>query len=102
MQDVVDVFLFPSLYSGLGSAVVEAQAAGLPCVLSDAVPGSIHVVPGQVTALKITEPDEAWAVAVLNAARTGHHAFNRRQFARFDIEHTIKIWERVYSTGSAF
>lgn len=30
-----DVFIFPSLYEGLGGALIEAQAAGLPVVCSD-------------------------------------------------------------------
>ena len=34
----MDVFLFPSLYEGLGIAALEAQAAGLPCIISDSVP----------------------------------------------------------------
>lgn len=33
----VDVFLFPSLWEGLPVSVVEAQAAGLPCLVSDKV-----------------------------------------------------------------
>ena len=33
-----DLFLFPSLYEGLGMVVVEAQYNGLPCVVSTEVP----------------------------------------------------------------
>lgn len=34
----MDVFVFPSLYEGLGIAAIEAQAAGLRCILSEQVP----------------------------------------------------------------
>ncbi len=33
-----DAFLFPSSHEGLGLALVEAQAAGLPCFYSDTIP----------------------------------------------------------------
>ncbi len=35
----MDVFLFPSLYEGLGISFVEAQAAGLHCIASTGTPG---------------------------------------------------------------
>lgn len=38
LMQAMDCFVFPSLYEGLGIAVVEAQASGLHCVVSDAVP----------------------------------------------------------------
>lgn len=34
----MDLFLFPSLYEGLGLVLIEAQAAGLKCVASSEVP----------------------------------------------------------------
>lgn len=33
-----DIFLFPSIFEGLGIAVIEAQSSGLPCILSDNIP----------------------------------------------------------------
>lgn len=34
----MDAFVFPSLWEGFGIAVIEAQANGLPCLVSDHVP----------------------------------------------------------------
>ncbi len=38
LMQAMDVFLFPSLYEGLSVSLVEAQAAGLPCLISDCIP----------------------------------------------------------------
>ena len=38
LYQAFDVFCLPSLYEGLGMVAVEAQVAGLPCLLGDAVP----------------------------------------------------------------
>jgi glycosyltransferase involved in cell wall biosynthesis len=35
MLQAMDVFVFPSLYEGLPVTLIEAQGAGLPCVVSD-------------------------------------------------------------------
>lgn len=39
----MDIFLFPSLYEGLGMAVVEAQVAGLYCLVSTEVPRAAEI-----------------------------------------------------------
>lgn len=59
----MDVFAFPSLWEGLPVTVVEAQAAGLPCVLSDAVTREVDVSP-LVEYLPLGDPDR-WADALL-------------------------------------
>ena len=33
-----DIFFMPSIFEGLGIVNIEAQAAGLPCLVSDAIP----------------------------------------------------------------
>lgn len=38
LMQVMDVFVFPSNYEGLPVTMIEAQASGLPCVISDKVP----------------------------------------------------------------
>jgi glycosyltransferase involved in cell wall biosynthesis len=41
LYQAFDVFLLPSLFEGFGIAAVEAQCAGLPCLVSNRVPREI-------------------------------------------------------------
>ena len=59
----MDVFAFPSLWEGLPVTVVEAQAAGLPCLISDTITHDVDVSP-LVSRLPIDDP-APWAEAIL-------------------------------------
>ena len=39
----MDIFVFPSTNEGLGIVAIEAQASGLPCLVSDALPSEVKV-----------------------------------------------------------
>ncbi|QLQ15571.1 MAG: glycosyltransferase [Micropruina sp.] len=41
----MDCFAFPSVFEGFGLAVLEAEANGLPCVVSEAVPAEVVLDP---------------------------------------------------------
>lgn len=69
MLGAMDVFLFPSLYEGLGLVLIEAQAAGLPCVFSDVVPEEADVVRPLVQRISLSQPVSAWAEAVMAATK---------------------------------
>ena len=38
LMQAMDVFVFPSLYEGLGIVLIEAQCSNLPCIVSEKVP----------------------------------------------------------------
>ncbi len=59
-----DVFLMPSTSEGLGLSLIEAQACGVPCVASDAVPREADVT-GYVRFLHLDEPIKKWSDTLL-------------------------------------
>lgn len=60
----MDIFLFPSLWEGLGIVVVEAQANGLPCLVSDNIPKDA-LVTNTAKVLLLNKPDD-WLKALEN------------------------------------
>ncbi|MDY4610665.1 MAG: glycosyltransferase [Sphaerochaetaceae bacterium] len=51
-----DVMLFPSIREGIPGSTLEAQAAGIPCVISDTVDPSIDMNLGLVKWMQIQDP----------------------------------------------
>ena len=66
IMQAMDVFLFPSLFEGLSMVLVEAQASGLPIVVSDTcLPDKIKIIP-DIKALSLKDPIELWCNCVLD------------------------------------
>jgi glycosyltransferase involved in cell wall biosynthesis len=89
LLQAMDVFLFPSLYEGLGIVAIEAQAAGLPCVIADAIPKEVVITP-LVKQLSTKSPPSLWADAILKC--DCDNRMNTRQLiidAGYDIETTV-------------
>ena len=56
----MDIFLFPSLYEGLGIAAIEAQTSGLPTLLSDKIPSPCKIS-DSTAFLSLGDNAEEWA-----------------------------------------
>lgn len=59
----IDVIVFPSLFEGLPLGLIEAQAAGLPCILSNTV-SPMTKITDFVEFLPLEENEKKWAEAI--------------------------------------
>lgn len=58
-----DIFIFPSLYEGFPGAVLEAEASGLNCVISDSITEEVMVT-DHIKALALSRGPDIWAKTV--------------------------------------
>lgn len=97
LLQAVDVQLMPSLYEGLPVSLVEAQASGLPLVISDTISRDTAITPS-VVFLPLSAPASAWAARVVEAARD-HRRGDTSQYIRragFDIADTAEKLLNIY------
>jgi glycosyltransferase involved in cell wall biosynthesis len=69
LMSAMDVFVFPSLWEGLPLTLLEAQASGLPCLVSDVISPEAEAVPRLIRRLSLRDGARAWAEAAQAAAR---------------------------------
>jgi glycosyltransferase involved in cell wall biosynthesis len=98
LLQALDVFMLPSLHEGLPLSVVEAQAAGLPCLISDKVPLECQKT-DLVCQLPLTESPEVWAQAVLAAAtQPRKDTLDQIRCSGFDVRKNA-VWLENYYLG---
>lgn len=83
-----DTLLFPSLYEGLPLTVIEAQAAGLPIIVSDHVTGEAFVNKKLITTVALNLSPAVWASTLANT-------FSDMR-KRANIDHTTVLKEAGY------
>ena len=104
MLKALDVFLFPSLHEGLGLVLIEAQAAGLPCIFSDVVPEEADLVRPLLQRISLSKSASIWAEAV-RSAKSDASAISQRdalavvENTPFNIAASVKKLTEVYEAN---
>ena len=92
----MDVLLAPSLSEGLGLFIVEAQAAGLPCVCADGnIPSQVNVT-GNVKFEKLNNGANAWCSDVLTLLDKRIDRFDVRTLIEKSDFNIKKASEKLY------
>ena len=91
LLQAMDVFVFPSIYEGLPVSIVEAQASGLPCLISVNVPEECKLT-DTVQSASLNADKTFWVNCILDAAKTPReNTYDQICKSGFDIEQNA-VW----------
>lgn len=97
LMQCMDVFLFPSLFEGLPLTMVEAQAAGNLCVISEEIPAEC-IITDNVRRISLRKTAEEWAQEVWEEASSyqKQDTYELIGERRFDVKKNAQELEEFY------
>lgn len=94
-----DVFLFPSLFEGLPVSVIEAQAAGLKCFLSDTIDKGVDIS-GDIEFISLHKDPAYWAERIYRSIPYNRlDNYEKVIKAKYDVLNNIDTLLDIYTKG---
>ena len=91
-----DIFLLPSYYEGLSLASVEAQASGLPCLISDTIPIECKKT-DLVWQMSLNKSSKQWAEKIIELSKIERiDTYEKIKKENFDINENVKWLSDFY------
>lgn len=91
-------FVLPSLYEGIPLTLIEAQALGMHCVVSNKVDEKCNII-DNMDFVELDNEDE-WIEKISEGNKMDlNEAYNRLSNAGYDIKHNINKLEKIYMEG---
>lgn len=99
LLNVMDIFLMPSFYEGFPTAVLEAQASGLPCLISDNITKEVALA-DDCLMLSLDCSAEQWATTLLSIEAQKDRSAGRCTISDNGllVEDEIKRIEEIYDS----
>lgn len=95
----MDILVFPSFYEGMPNVVIEAQATGLPSIISDRITKEVKLT-DLVTFCSLDDDAKNWADRVLNSKKREPEncvAYqNKLKEKGYSIEESVEILENIF------
>lgn len=89
-----DLFVFPSTFEGFGIVLIEAQAAGLPCIASDIV--SKEADCGGIQYYPLAEGAANWAEMIHRKIEDGLSHERKYDVSEFSVENMSRCMYEIY------
>ena len=98
MMQMMDTFLFPSLFEGLGIVLIEAQTCGLPCFTSKDVVAKEAKISDLLTFVSLEDSPKQWADNVLKYNTSKERVSHLSEAAKqgYDIKKSAKEIQNFY------
>lgn len=92
--NAMDIFLFPSMYEGLGLSIIEAEINGLPCIINETLPEEVDISSSLVR-LNVKKGIKSWVnkIQMMNVNRI---KLEKDDFDSFLVENNSKILTNLY------
>ena len=101
----VDAFALPSFHEGLPLVLVEAQAAGLPCIISDVITNEVDLVRPLIQRLSLSQSASEWASAILAARNPSTNPISQEDALKIvedsplNVKTSVRELEKLYLGG---
>ena len=98
LLQMMDLFIFPSHFEGLGMAAIEAQASGLPTICSDVLPNEINIT-DNLLKLNLNLSPREWAERSYEFYLESERRNNSDAVtvAGYNLDETVLKLEQLYS-----
>ena len=103
----VNLFVFPSIFEGLPGSVLEAKAAGIPCLIADTITPHVNMSLGLLKYVSLKAPMPKWIEYASMLLMIEHppyqlryDAFNSAGFTlEYELKQLIAVYENAYNNN---
>jgi glycosyltransferase involved in cell wall biosynthesis len=102
LLSAMDIFVLPSLWEGLGTALIEAMAAGKPIIATD-IPAIREIINSEKVGILVPAKDSkaiASSVELLldnkTLAETIGNSAKKRAFSHFNLDNTVQRYTSLF------
>lgn len=97
LLQAIDIILFPSFFEGLPGVILESQAAGLPCIISNKITEEVKIT-DLVNYVSLKKSSQQWAEIILKYSKGFKRENTNKKLKKsgYDIESVAKWYESYY------